>query len=179
MGQDTAGDAAKAFRLLDSAALRQPARTAPAERRPTHTTPAAPIDLGLLDYLEAHVSEVVTHVRALADEPVDVPRQRADAYEMCVQALGGADHAQQLQTQVMLERHRLEHAIRLGDVDIVCKEPCPRCGCWGLMWEHAAQRALCTNRRCRTPAGVASTWNLARLATQKIHRTEIWRRNAT
>ncbi|MDX3532472.1 hypothetical protein P1P75_40295 [Streptomyces sp. ID05-39B] len=179
MGQDIAGAAAKAFRLLNSPELRQPARTAPTGRRSPSTTPQAPLDIGLVDYLDQHYAEVITHTRALTDGHIPVPRQRDDIYEMCTEALGNADQAQRLQAQVMLERHRLEHAVRLGDVNVVCKEFCPGCGCLGLMWAHAAQRARCTNKRCRTPDGVASNWTLARLAAQKVHQTEKWRRNAT
>ncbi|MFF1444194.1 hypothetical protein [Streptomyces sp. NPDC058295] len=179
MGQDTAGAAARAFRLLNSPELRQPTRHAPAERRPTTTTPAAPLDLGLLDYLNQHVDEVITHTRAATNEPGPLPRQRADIYDWCEKAIPTTEEDQQLLLRTMLERHRLEHAVRLGDFDAVCKEPCPGCGCWGLMWEPAAQRAVCSNRRCRTPAGLSSRWTLARLAAQKTHRTEIWRRTAT
>lgn len=179
MGQDTAGAAARAFRLLNSPELLHPARAAPDARRPTSTTPAAPLDLGLLDYLDAHVDEVITHTRAAAEDPAPLPPQRADIYDWCEQVIPTAEADQQLLLRTMLERHRLEHAIRLGDFDVVCKEPCPKCGCWGLMWEPAAQRALCSNRRCRTPDGLSSRWTLARLAAQKTGRTEIWRLSAT
>ncbi|KPI31388.1 hypothetical protein OV320_2604 [Actinobacteria bacterium OV320] len=179
MGQDTAGAAARAFRLLNSPALRQPTRNAPAERRTTSTTPAAPLDLGLLDYLNAHVDEVITHTRAAAGEPGPVPRQRADIYDWCEQVIPTTEEDQQLLLRTMLERHRLEHAVRLGDFNAIRKEFCPACGCLGLFWEDAAQRAACSNRRCRTPDGLTQRWTLARLAAQKAGGTEKWRRNAT
>lgn len=180
MGQDASSAAAKAFRLLTSADMRQPARQPPAERRTAHPTPAAPLDLDLVDYITAHVQQIVTHTRAIADNPtLPTPRRPDDLYDWYIDHTAEATEDQQNLRDLLIERHRLEHAIRLGDYDQVCREPCPRCGCWGLMWEGAAQRALCSNRRCRTPDGYASRWPLARLAAQKVHRTEIWRRNAT
>ena len=179
MGQDTAGAAAEAFRLLNHPALRQPPRTTPGERRTPTTTPGTPVDLGLLDYLSAHVDEIVTHTRAVTDSPTPIPRQRDGIYNWYLANTGTATDDQQRLRDLRIELHRLEHAVRLGDHTVVCKEPCPRCGCWGLMWEPAAARALCSNRRCKTPAGLTSSWTLARLAAQKTQRTEIWRRNAT
>lgn len=179
MGEDAAGAAARALRLLTSPDMRHPPRTAPTERRAPSTTPRAPLDLGLIDYLTEHVSEIVTHTRKVTATPTPIPAQAADIYDWYVQNTGDAADDQRAYRDTLIERHRLEHAVRLGEYDVVCKEPCPRCGRWGVMWKPEIQRAMCTNRRCRTPQGLSSTWTLTRLAAQKIQRTEIWRRNAT
>ncbi|MGV9278129.1 hypothetical protein [Streptomyces griseosporeus] len=179
MGRDTAADAAQALRLLNRPEMRHHPATGPSERHTGSTTPGTPLNLAIVDYLTDHVGEIVDHMRNLTDGPVTVPDRVETIYERYVEATAGADEADRLHRDMLIERHRLEHAIRLGEHDEVCKEPCPRCGCWGLMWEHAAKKALCSNRRCRTPEGLASRWTLARLAAQKVQRTEIWRRTAT
>ncbi|MGW0948472.1 hypothetical protein ACWD4O_38780 [Streptomyces sp. NPDC002623] len=179
MGQDATGAASRAFRLLNSEDLRQRPQTAPAERRTTSAVAGAPLDLDLIDYLDQHVHDVITHTRALADDPTPLPRQREGIYDWYVENTTTADEDQQRLRDQRIEQHRLEHAIRLGDYNAIRKEFCPRCGCLGLFWETGSKRAVCSQKRCRTPDGMASRWTLARLAAQKAHRTEIWRRNAT
>lgn len=178
MGRNAAVTAASALRLLGSKDLRHtPVRT-PQPRRSTPTAPSTPLDLGLLDYYTEHVDEVVTHTRDVAG-PVPRPRDDEDLYDWYVEHTGNAPADQQALRDLVIERHALEHAIKLGDTDEVCKHPCPRCGCWGLMWDPAGNRALCSNRRCRTPDGLTSRWTPARLAAQRVQRSEIWRQNAT
>lgn len=177
MGQDTAADASRALRLLNSADLRHHPNNGPQTRRSKPSTPGTPLNLDIIDYFAEKVGEVTDHVRQVAPGAGPVPADLHELYDWYIESLGNADAADQAYRDTVLETHRLEHAIRLGEVDEVCKEPCPRCGCWGLMWQ--AGRARCSNRRCRTPDGMASNWTPARLATQKIQRTEIWRRNAT
>lgn len=177
MGQDTTADASRALRLLNSEDLRHHPRTAPAERHTPAAVPGTPLNLALVDYLADTVADVTTHVRAIAPQAGPAPRQVEGIYDWYVQQTGDADQDQQTFRDITIERHRLEHAIRLGEYDVVCKEPCPRCGRWGLMWQ--AGWARCSHTKCRTPDGMHSTFTLARLATQKIRRTEIWRANAT
>lgn len=177
MGRDTAADASRSLRLLASDDLRHQPRTAPQPRGSAPTTPGTPLNLDLLDYLTSAVNEVVAHTRTIAADPEPLPDRVEDLYGWYIDQTGDADEAQRSYRDTLIETHRLEHAIRLGEIDEVCKEPCPRCGCWGLMW--GAGRARCSNRNCRTPDGMSSTWSLSRLAAQKIRRTEMWRRNAT
>lgn len=179
MGQDTTTAAAKALRLLNTPALRHSPARGPQERRPASTTPGAPLNLGIVDHMVRTVAEVADHTMSVNPDAGPLPAAVEDIYDWCVENTGDADEAQRRYRDMLIERHRLEHAIKLGEVDEVCKHPCPRCGCWGLMWEIGGNRARCTNRRCRTPDGMSSTWTLARLAAQKVQRTEIWRRNAT
>lgn len=179
MGRDTAADAASALRLLNSEDLRQHPARGPSERRNHSATPGAPLNLDLVDYLTRTVDEVVAHTQTVTARPSRLPERIEAVYDWCLENTADADDVQRRYRDTMLETHRLEHAVRLGETDEVCKHPCPGCGCWGLMWDHAGNRALCSNRRCRTPDGMSSAWTLARLAAQKIRRTEIWRRNAT
>ncbi|WP_053143310.1 hypothetical protein [Streptomyces ambofaciens] len=179
MGQDTATAAAKALRLLDSPELRHHPANGPQERRNPSTTAGAPLNIGLVDYLAEKAGEVIALTREIAPDAGPMPATRADLYEWSINATGDADQAQQAHREHLFEKQRLEHAVRLGETDEVCKQPCPGCGYWGLMWDSAARRARCTNRRCTTPEGLSTSWTLARLAAQKIERTEIWRRNAT
>ena len=179
MGQDAADHAGQALRLLNSPDLRHHPRSGPTERRGTAATPGAPLNIGIVDYIDRAVDEVVAHAQAVTGQPKLPPRRVGDIYDWYVEQTAEAEGAQRRRRDSLLETHRLEHAIQLGDHDVVREHPCPRCGTWGLFWQPEAHLALCTNRRCHTPAGMSSTWTLARLAAQKIHRTEIWRRNAT
>lgn len=179
MGEDTAGAADRALRLLNSPQLRHLPATGPTERRSTRTTPGAPLNLDQYDYVTGHVDEVVTHAQAVAGDLPSLPGPDGNLYTWYVNHTGNADDNDRRFRDALIERHRLEHAVRLGEYTEVCKNPCPQCGCWGLEWNPAGRRAQCLNRRCRTPDGTSSSWTLARLAAQKIQRTEIWRRNAT
>ncbi|GHB15248.1 hypothetical protein GCM10018777_55640 [Streptomyces albogriseolus] len=179
MGQDTATAAAKALRLLNSVDLRQQPARGPQERRAASTTPGTPLNLGIVDYLARTVAEVADHARQVQPDAGPMPQHLEGIYDWYLEHTGSADEAEALYRDLLIERHRLEHAVRLGETDVVRKEFCPRCGTLGLMWEMRGNRARCTNRRCRTPDGMTSSWTLARLAAQKIQRTEIWRRNAT
>ncbi len=179
MGKDSVTAAARALRLLDSPDLRQHPARGPRELRGHINSTGAPLNLGLVDYLTDTENEVVTLTREIAPDAGPQPSRLGDLYDWCVNATGDADEAQQAYRDLIIETHRLEHAMRLGDTSEVCKNPCPGCGYWGLMWDTAAQRARCTNRKCTTPEGLSTSWTLTRLAAQTIERTEIWRRNAT
>lgn len=179
MGQDTAGEAGRALRLLNHPDLRHPRAAGPSERRATSTTPSAPLNLGIVDYLDKQIGQVVDLTRQVNAAAGPVPENLEALYDWCIENTGDADDAQRAYRDIVFERQRLEHAVRLGEHDEVCKHPCPACGCWGLMWQMAGNRARCTNRTCHTPDGLGSTWTLGRLAAQKIQQTEIWRRNAT
>lgn len=182
MGHSTAASAhtaGRALRLLDQPDLRHQPAPVPQMRRATATQPAAPLNMGLLDHLTHTVSEVAGHTYRLDPAAGPLPDDLGTLYDWYLQHTEGADLAEQAFRDTLIERHRLEHAVRLGDTSEVCKHPCPGCGRWGLEWDVAGNRAMCLNRRCRTPEGLASSWTLARLAAQRIQRTEVWRHNAT
>jgi hypothetical protein len=179
MGRNTAQDAATALRLLNSEDLRENPETGPRERRTTSSTPSAPLNIGVVDYLARTVDEIVDHATAVTPQPAPLPRQIGDLYTWYLEQTAEADDVERLHRDTVIETHALEHAIRLGEYKVVRPHPCPRCGSWGLYWDSAGSRARCTDVDCRTPDGFASSWTLARLAAQKVQRTEIWRRNAT
>ncbi|MEU5322918.1 hypothetical protein AB0G67_40140 [Streptomyces sp. NPDC021056] len=179
MGQDTAGQAGRALKLLNSQELRETPTTGPSPRHTTASTPRSPLNVDLVDHLTRTVGEVAAHARAVAPHAGPLPERVEDLYDWYIEHTGDAGEADRRYRDILIERHRLEHVMRLGYYEEVRKHPCPECGCWGLMWDPAGNRALCSNRRCRTPDGMTRSWTLARLAAQKIQRTEIWRRNAT
>ena len=182
MGHSTAASAhtaGRALRLLDQPDLRPQPAPVPQQRRATATTPAAPLNMGLLDHLTSSTGEVADHVYRLTPDAGPVPDDLGDLYDWYIANTGDADLAEQAFRDTVIERHRLEHAVRLGETDEVCKHPCPGCGRWGLEWDFGGMRAMCLNRRCRTPDGPASSWSLARLAAQTVQRTETWRHSAT
>ncbi|MGW2384356.1 hypothetical protein [Streptomyces sp. NPDC001658] len=179
MGRDTAADASRNLRLLDSAALRHHPDHGPTQRRAPSASPGAPLNLAIVDHLRQTVAEVADHIRKISPDPAPLPDSVGDLYAWYIDQTGDADLAQQRHRDTVIERHNLEHAIALGEYDAVRPHPCPACGTWGLMWDTGGKRALCTNQDCRTPDGLSTSWTLARLAAQKIRRTEIWRRNAT
>ena len=180
MGRNAAVSATTALRLLNNPELRHQPATGPQLRRATSSTSGAPLNLGLVDYLDAHVNEVVTHVRSLpGHEKATLPAQPADLYDWYIEHTGTAPAAEQAHRDYITERHALEHAIALGEYNAVRPHPCPSCGSWGLFWDQRGNRARCSDVDCRTPDGLASTFTLARLAAQKAQRTENWRRSAT
>ena len=179
MGRDTTADASKALRLLNSADLRNQPEHGPTGRRSTTATPQTPLNLGIVDHINRAIREVTDHAHHVNPGAGAGPDQVDDLYLWYVDATGNADAEQGRFRETLLLRHRLEHAIALGEYDVVRPFPCPNCGCWGLMWDNGGSRARCTNLDCRTPDGTSSTWTLNRLAVQQTQRTEIWRRNAT
>lgn len=179
MGRNTAADAASALRLLNSPDMRQLPENGPRQRRTAATTPGIPLNVGMVDYLARTVREVVDHTATITAQPKALPPQIDGLYAWYIEQTADADDVQRRYRDALIETHALEHAIRLGEYNVVRPHPCPRCGSWGLFWDNAGNRARCTDVDCRTPDGLASSWTLARLAAQKIQRTEIWRRNAT
>jgi hypothetical protein len=179
MGRNAAVNAASALRLLNSEDLRQNPECGPQERRAPSSTPAAPLNIGVVDYLARAVDEIVDCTVAVTAQPKPLPARLENVYDWCIENTADADDAQRRYRDTLIETHALENAIRLGEYNVVRPHPCPRCGSWGLFWDNPGNRARCTDVDCRTPDGLASSWTLARLAAQKVQRTEIWRRNAT
>ncbi|MFF7335370.1 hypothetical protein [Streptomyces sp. NPDC008150] len=179
MGINQADAAARALRMLDHPDMRIPGRRPSDGIRTTGSTPAAPLDISLVDYLSTQVDEMIEHTRAAVDTTTPVPARPHQVYDWALKNTEGASHAVQVERDILIERQGLEHAIRLGDINVVRRHPCPACGSWSLMWDTSSTKARCTDRGCKDDRGLASTWTLGRLAAQKIRGTEIWRRNAT
>lgn len=179
MGPDTATAAGRALTLLNSPDLRQPPTTGPNSRHATATTAAAPLNIGLVDYLTRTVGEVTAHVRDIAPDAGPRPEDMGQLYHWYVDQTQDAEPAEQDYRDFLMERQYLESCIIAGHFNVVRGHPCPACGCLGVFWDSEGNRALCSNRRCRTPDGLTRSWTLARLAAQKVQQTENWRMSAT
>lgn len=177
MGRDT-DDAASRLHLLDTYYREHP-NTGPSGRRSPSTTPGAPLNLGILDHLDACRDEVVQHARTDAGDLPPLPARVRDVYDWWEEQTRDAGPEVRLQRDIVIYRQGLEHAIRLGDTKVVRPHPCPACGTWGLEWQSQPGKALCLNRKCRDRHGMARMWSLAALATQYVTEKENRSRRAT
>ncbi|THA22730.1 hypothetical protein E6R18_32815 [Streptomyces sp. A1277] len=169
LGDDTHNTTEQRLRLLQAEFTQHQNRGPGTGRTATRTEAAAPLDLGVIDHIRAAVNELVTHTRA-ADPDTQagpVPTAPADVIDWARDHTAHLDPERQQVREAIIYRQGLEHALAMGDDSVVRKHPCPRCGCWGLHWWPAANRAACVNHYC-TDDGLTSTWTLARLATQYI-----------
>ncbi|PVC80565.1 hypothetical protein DBP19_36115 [Streptomyces sp. CS090A] len=137
-------------------------------RTATRTESPAPVNLGVLDYLTAATTEVVEHTRAAAPDAQPFAGPLPDLYEWSRQATADLDTGRQQARETLIYRQGLEHALEMGDSTVIRKHPCPGCGCWGLMWRPAVQRAACPNRYCIDDDGLSRTWELKTLAHHHI-----------
>jgi hypothetical protein len=162
------------YALLDTPHMRNPSRGGRGYVRASSTRatePEAPVDLDLVDYLEGHVAEL----RALASQsrlvgPLPAPpTSGAETYEW-------ARHAVPEGEQTVLDaiewRHLAEHRLRLdaGDQRMIRQQPCPACGCWGIVWDRHAESVRCVNRRCLDDNGAPVVWTLHQIAVHAIRR---------
>lgn len=165
---------AQRLRLLQRE-FTQPVRTGPGDgrsSRPSHAP--APIDLGVVDRIRAAVYEVEHHTRSSdwTAPAGPVPADPAGVYDWARQHTAHLDAERQQAREAIIYRQGLEHAIAMGDTTVVRKHPCPECGCFGLYWRQAAQRAVCVNHFCVDANLVSHAWELKRLAHDHIARKE-------
>ncbi|MFD7615723.1 hypothetical protein [Streptomyces sp. NPDC059802] len=170
---------AQRLRLLQAEFTEHP-RTGPGDgrsSRPAHAP--APINLGVVDRIRAAVYEVETHTRTAAPNAGPFTGEEARVYDWSRQHTAHLATEQQQAREAIIFRQGLEHAIAAGDTTVVRRHPCPECGCWGLYWRAAAQRAVCVNHYCVDDNGLSRTWSLSRLAQQHIAAKEAAYRSAT
>ncbi|MEU0837155.1 hypothetical protein [Streptomyces sp. NPDC005969] len=170
---------AQRLRLLQAEFLVHP-QTGPGDgrsSRPTHAP--APVNLGVVDRIRAAVYEVEHHTRTAAPTAGPAPAEAARVYDWARQHTSHLATEQQNAREAIIYRQGLEHAIAAGDTDVVRKHPCPQCGCVGLYWREAAQRAVCINHYCTDDNGVSNMWELKRLAHDHISRKSAVARRAT
>ncbi|MFJ1782470.1 hypothetical protein ACIOKA_37825 [Streptomyces anulatus] len=148
-------------------------------RTATRTTSPAPLDLGVLDRIHAAVNEVVEHTRAAAPAAGPAPADKNRIYDWSRQHTAHAQPEQQQALETLVYRQGLEYAIAMGDTGVVNKHPCPACGCWGLLWRPAVQRAACVNRYCIDDDGLSRTWPLKTLAHHHVARQFATKSSAT
>lgn len=136
--------------------------------RGTRTTPTAPANLTVVDHIDSSVREVIDDTRALNPDAGPLPPELADVYDWYREQTKNAPEADQQRREIRIYRQYLEHAIAMGDTDVIPPHRCPGCGTFGLVWRGADRRAACLNRRCLTRGGLTRTWSLANLAYEHV-----------
>jgi hypothetical protein len=150
----------------------------PTGRTATQAEAQAPIDLGVVDRIRAAVYEVETHTRAAAPDAGPYRGTAERVYEWAREHTADLDEERQQAREALIYRQGMEHAITAGDTSVVCKHPCPACGCWGLQWAQE-QRAVCTNHYCQDSNGLTYRWELKRLAHEYVAAKSALRSRAT
>jgi hypothetical protein len=177
MGDETvASTAATNMRNLVRTLSVLPARpTSPSGRtRPVHASApiAADIDLGILAYMTAARDELEAHTRRAADAELEpAPRDAVAIYQWWVDNTKHLEAAARRVGEAMVYRQGLEHAIRARDTSVIRNEPCPSCGCYGLVWRGMEQRAVCVNDRDTDDNGNPRRFTLAGLAQHAVEKT--------
>ncbi|MFJ9988611.1 hypothetical protein ACIQUD_32140 [Streptomyces globisporus] len=169
------------LRLLQ-AEFTQHERRGPGDgRTATRTTSPAPLNINVLDRINAAVNEVVEHTRAAdwSTPAGPAPTDASRVYDWARQHTAHLDEGHQQARETLIYRQGLEHAIELGDTSVVRKHPCPGCGCYGLAWRPARQRAACPNRYCLDDDGLSRSWQLATLAHHHVARQFATKSSAT
>lgn len=136
--------------------------------RGTRTVPSAPANLTLVDHLDSSVREVVDDARALNPQAGPLPANLADVYDWYREQTQHAPEDAQQHRDTVIYRQYLEHAIAMGDTDVIPPHRCPGCGTFGLVWRGSDRRAVCLNRRCLTRRGMTRTWSLGKLAYEHV-----------
>ncbi|MEU6054272.1 hypothetical protein ABZ829_28105 [Streptomyces xanthochromogenes] len=165
IGDDTA---ARRLRLL-ATEFTTPARRGSAEvaaARPAHSS--APLNLGIIDHMRAAVAEVVGQVRETAPDAGPRPEDDTAVYAWWRDGTAHLDDDAQQAREAIIYRQSLEHAIAMGDHDVIRPNLCPGCGCVGLMWDRLRRHVACVNRYCVDDVGLARTWTLAQVAHHHV-----------
>jgi hypothetical protein len=139
--------------------------------RPTPADPAAPINVDIVDHIDACVREIVDETLAVNPDAGPLPPVVAGAYGWYLENTTAAPEYAQQRRDVIIYRQNLEHAIALGEYKVIRPHRCPQCRTFGLFWRRDAERAVCTNRRCLTPEGLSNKWTLAQLAYEHVTET--------
>jgi hypothetical protein len=180
MGGDSySTTAARRLRTLQAEHLTPARRPSDGMSRPTRVHASAPIDLDVLDYIEAAAHEVIAHTRTAVPAAGPAPQGIDEVYAWAERATSHLEAERQQIRDALMVRQGLEHALRAGNESVIRREPCPRCACWGLFWSRHAQVATCVNKRCTMKGGRASRWSLQQLAEHHVARKAAALRNAT
>lgn len=163
---DTTGDDAAARLALLARHFREHPVTGPSERRAPQATAGAPVNLSVVDHIDASVREVADYTRSVNTAAGPLPQHAEDVYAWCVDNTRHTPEAVQQRRDTIVFRQYLEHALRAGDASVVRPIRCPECRTLGLMWK--AGRVMCTNRKCVDEEGMTRVWSLGRLAHAHI-----------
>lgn len=136
--------------------------------RTAATSPAAPVNLTVVDHITASLREVVDHTLATNPAPSPLPARVEAVYGWYVENTRHAPEAVQQRRDTVIYRQRLEHALAAGDRSVVRPHRCPACRTFGLFWRPELARAVCTNGECLTRDGLSQKWTLGKLAYEHI-----------
>ena len=164
---DTGDDAAARLALL-AEHFRQHPVTGPSVRAAPQASPGAPVNLAIVDHISATVKELADYTHTVNTAANPLPERVQDVYAWCVANTKHTPEAERQRRDTIVYRQRLEHAIAAGDYSVIRPHRCPECRTFGLMWQAARGRAVCTNRRCVTEEDTSRAWSLARLAYEHI-----------
>lgn len=183
MGIGDDNTAASRLRLLQ-AEFTQPGQTRePGTRTAPTAVPSAPLNLRVVDHMRDAIAEVVALTRAAvpaaSPDALPLPEDAAYIYAWAREQTAHLPEERQDVRRQVEYRQSLEHAILMGDHDVVCKHPCPACGCFGLQWASARRKAACLNLACTDENGVGRAWSLSRLAREQIAAGKKLNRQAT
>ena len=176
--EDTADTAASRLRLLYQD-FREHPRTGPAGRSATPAHPGAPVNLAVVDHIAASVREIANEARAANPQADPLPDRVEAVYDWWRDNTRLAPEHVQQRRDIVIHRQYLEHAIAMGDVNVIPPHRCPGCGTFGVVWRNQIRRAVCLNVRCVTKDGMARTWSLGRLAYEHVAAEKMLRECAT
>ncbi|MEU1078224.1 MULTISPECIES: hypothetical protein [unclassified Streptomyces] len=174
--------AERRLRLLRQAYLGQAgsgsiSQTRSRPSRPSHSSP--PVNLGLVDHVRRCVTEVEAYTRAAVPDAGPVPSEAESVYSWSREVTSHLAPQRQQAREAVIYRQGLEHAVAMGQHEVVRPHPCPACGCWGLYWNTRRQKAVCVNRRCVDEHGRGRAWPLERLASEYMTRQKMLKDQAT
>lgn len=153
-------------------------------RTPATSAPI-PYDTDVVEQIDAAVAEVVAHTRTVNPEAGPLPDRVAAVYDWAREHVEHAPETDRFRQAVIEARHRMEHAVATGDVQVIRAHRCPDCSGFGLHWPSDAGRnpkakAVCANRHCANRnKGVHRRWSLAQLAYEQVAAEKMLRECAT
>jgi hypothetical protein len=136
--------------------------------RSTRTSPAAPVDLTLVDHIRACIKEIADHTLEVNPDAEPLPPRVEGAYAWYLANTANASEADQQRRDTVVYRQSLEHALAMGETRVVRPHRCPDCNTFGLMWSDQLRQVVCTNRRCVSQDGTSKIVSPARIAYHHI-----------
>ena len=102
----------------------EPPATRPS--RPAHSN--APLNLGILDHIVRTRAEVEQHVRTEVPGAGPLPPEEEAIYAWAREMTAHLEPQRQQARDAVIYRQSLEHAVAMGNHDVVRPHPCPACG---------------------------------------------------
>lgn len=159
--------------------------TTPTSSRRTHgrraptPAPREPVNLEILDHVTKSAREIVDYTRQAVPEASPPPATAEDIYNWMVRLTPHLDVERQMARDAIIHRQSLEHALAMGDKDVIRRETCPSCCCWSLFWRRGEEQAACVNRHCTDQLGRPSLWTLKQIAEHRVAAKYAARKTAT